>query len=272
MKQQRGHNLDIPEYFKLIYWLGICSVMVVWSLYVPYIVVNRTSAVTVIPLFGITVIILCLLLWVGDATQYRSLRRSISLGIWSSFIVSVLLTGAVVVRSSFLPQHIKVEKFTLLNEAYVKLDENKNPYLNEFQVRPNNYYELKNVKDFKMAFAIVASDFQHKADGNFEVGGDIVLYNSSKMVADIGQLPKTSKIEEWKSRTIPIKLMPEKIKAIPSVLGNIEGKMIFIQIIHQISEAVLTENNLELKVRLYDFANQSFDEQNVQFVLHKLAK
>lgn len=267
MNRQRGRSSGIPKYFKVIYWLGISSIIFGWLIYVPFILINRVSVGLGIAHIGITVIILCLVLWAGEATQYRPLSRRLSVAISASFIASVLATGAVGFRNSFLPQHIKVEKFTLLKEAYVKFDENKNPYLTDFEPRPNTYYELKNLKDFKMAFAIVASNFQQTTNGDFDVRGDVVLYNSSKMVADIGQLPKTSTTEEWTSRSIPSKLPAEKTKKISDVLGKVDGKMVFIQIIEQISEGVLTENNLELKIRLYDFANYSFDEKTTQLTL-----
>jgi len=265
MRNQEGP----PIFVKWVYWLGVAAAVACFSINLAVSAirgVNAQAAGLAILLLGIGITTLCVILWVGHITGIRPIQGRIAGAIWAVLIVSVLGTSAAAYKALLAPQHVRIDKFVLLDESAVSEDAQHHLSFARFTVRPNYDYAVAQDtggNDITIAFGLIVSDFQRDS-GSFNVDGEVTLSSTNGELLDKGDLPSATNDNYVKDRPIIQKLDPKDVER---VLGRARGKVLFIQILRRFNQAVLDKGHKSLRVVIRDRKNSTWDEVTQPVVL-----
>src|ERR1041384_165281 len=116
---------------EMVYWASINIIVIniiIYVLFLTYKSILETSltvdsANRVLILIGLSLSVLCLILWLGHVTSINEIGSFFAKAIWVGFIASMLTTSVAAYRAtihSTTQEHIKIEKMETLNETYIR--------------------------------------------------------------------------------------------------------------------------------------------------------
>lgn len=275
---------SLRNVFAPVYWLCVLVIPLAWLFVGFRVVANYGSRIEAINQVGLITIILCLVLWLGDAVGYLKLTRGLAAAIWTAFISSALITGAVVVKATFLSgDHVKIEDVVLLDETKVTWEPKPNsaelqPVLTDLVKKQNTFYRPKTPKDFFAPLAIVLTGPVPASTGRYAIGGNLSLANDVTGLSDAyGPIPLATTETPWRERALTKRLVADG--ALPGKLDEVAhgpaGRIVLIHSVrdvrgglwNSIAGDVLKEGSYKLTVDIYDNVNRTRDQRVIPFVV-----
>jgi len=260
------------------YWLTVSFGFLYFAVILAYFVwllfsaatINGQRATVAILLVGIGITTLCAVIWAGHVIGIRSISRATAAAIWTAMIASILATSATVYKGILVsPPHVGIEKFMLLDESEVIEDKPQHFSLKDLKPKPNSDYNIQDAssdktRDVTIAVAVVVWRFDRDSVGKYDVHGEISLVSTEDDLQDAGELPITTKDDDFEQRPIIQNLTLPKVTAF---LGPLKDKCVYIQVLRKFNPSIIKPGPKELRVRIKDNLNHTYDEasQRVTF-------
>jgi hypothetical protein len=252
--------------FGVAYALCIGSALVAWLVIGYRVVFANGSRIEAINEVGLTITILCLVIWLGDVLNFQKLSRTLAISIYTAFISSVLVTSASVIKATFLVgPNIHIEDAPLLNEKKVVWERSEevgepgtaaseptsgasaasvtgarrgfDPKLTDIDPKGNTFYAFSSPDKVFIPFALVVTGATPSADGQYLILGTATVRNQMTRLSDTdGAIPPATSDKPWAKRPLTQRLvksgaLPDKLAAIN---GAGEGKIVLINSIRDL--------------------------------------
>ena len=251
--------------FGVAYAFCIGSALVAWLVIGYRVVFANGSRIEAINEVGLTITILCLVIWLGDVLNFQKLSRTLAISIYTAFISSVLVTSASVIKATFLVgPNIHIEDAPLLHEKKVVWERSEDgdsgaaasvptsgasaasmtgarrgsdPKLTDIDPKGNTFYTFSSPDKVFIPFALVVTGATPSANGQYLVLGTATVRNQMTRLSDTdGAIPPVTNDKPWAKRPLTQKLvksggLPDKLAVIN---GAGEGKIVLINSIRNL--------------------------------------